>query len=1553
MADDNLFGDLAGEPKAAKAPPQQANMFADLASAKPPEPEDTGLLGAATAGFQQAGRGLYQTGQTAVGSKPKDQATPNIVAAQPMTWSDFLHPTAAAEKTLYALTEGSPTFAAFALGSLAGGGPEEPLGLASGAISAGGMAFAQSLGPRFARALKEMPDNPDGAFDRALGEAGTEGVVGAIGQAAFAITPFKGFVKNLLFQAMGMQPAIGAAGKVAENALDQKPLGEGVAEGIPGSVIGTAVPAAGMHLAKGLAGARPPEAPVTPPPPADPPLREPPVSDRGPVPPGWRGNPPPVLDPPPGGWRGGMGPIPDDVPPPKPPPTQEVLPPERDMRPGETEGKFNTRMADFDRWRHDNRYDTDNSPTGFYQQQRLFLMDQTRQDGFEHASIYDANSEAVRAVGTSLSNKAVQMPLSAGWFDPKNEWTLHHTHPDFGSPLSGQDVSLLGNAGLHWIVAHGVKNEAVSAARLTPAARDLFAFAKSPESQMLIRETLGDVFTEVAESTRRAFMGAITRGKYTEAQGSGYWLEATHRALARTGLTDYVTTHDFPKHDQFLQTLAVAANKAAIESVHNRFPELTDVPHNTAVTDSPDGAMARILDRDARLASNRSGSEDGRAPSAAAPGRILPTVETGPAETLGGSDRPGVGRLLGAAAQKGVEDTASNQIKKANAEFMKAAPGKAAADLSTQARGLGARATTEKMDDLVKAAAGGGGGGGMPPLGPPPPPPRPTPPQRPSGVRGTLQSIGDRFSQRYKELFQPELLSDAAFRADPAFAKYAATKSQRRDAIIHESMRSMDYWNSKPENERIEFMNLVEGAGAHTDANGHVQFANVPANYPHMAQLERARRLLDEAHFAENTYGSKAGWIEDYFPHLWEQPQKAGQWAQMRGTAMGSTWFQKPRVFDYIQEGLDAGLKLRSTNPEQLIQYRLLSGADMRSKMELLDDLNKQQLAFPVKELPNGPPANGWFAANTPNRSQWVIRDDLGPLWKNAVDAKGLWANEGLTGDAFRGWMAFKNLWVPIRLGLSLFHPVHILHINFSNSMQRAITSLKAGDVGSMTSDIADAFNFRGGQIGRDARAAWLKDEKDMTPSEQTLVKMMQEGGFVPQLSEELRINARNSWRDAVANQSWLKMVPAGVRRAIEVTQAPIFEKWIPNLKAAAYMNEAKEYLGRHPDLADDPVRRGIALRQIGKEIDNRFGEMNYGTLFWDRTLKDAGIGSFLSLSWNLGFLREFGGGLAMDPATRALKRNPTADGALARDARTRGTFALVYTGTAMAIAGAMTQMMTGKPPSEWMDYVLPKMGGKNPDGTDKRGSTPFFTREGPQLAKHIEAADSWFWGATDMLWNKMLLQPLKEVYTNHDYWGYDIADVNAPMMTQAAQYAKWLAKEQFDPITIAQTDRLKQTGATNAQYVLSFMGFGPAPAYAARSAVQNRIEHLYALHVAPASRPHDQEAVMQMKREINSQMQQAVRDGDNVKMQQVLDQAAKSGMNLKSFKQMNIPGDIVLFRALPADDQKAILRDSTADERKRYLPFAHKPARFDAQPQPSTGATNMFQNLLGPASPP
>ena len=212
---------------------------------------DTGLTGALTEGIKAGISGVKQTGQSLAGQAPTDLVgQPQSLASQPMTWGDFVHPAALAQKILYSLAQGSPTIAGGIAGGMAGaaipgagetGIPE----VAGGALGAGAGSMVQSLGPYYAAALKANPGNPDAAFDQALKQAGTEGAISGVGWAAFGFAPFKRAVSNLLLQAFGVQPSITAAGHAVQNVEAGRPAGEGVAQDIPGSVVSTIIPAAG------------------------------------------------------------------------------------------------------------------------------------------------------------------------------------------------------------------------------------------------------------------------------------------------------------------------------------------------------------------------------------------------------------------------------------------------------------------------------------------------------------------------------------------------------------------------------------------------------------------------------------------------------------------------------------------------------------------------------------------------------------------------------------------------------------------------------------------------------------------------------------------------------------------------------------------------------------------------------------------------------------------------------------------------------------------------------------------------------------------------------------------------------------------------------------------------------------------------------------------------------------------------------------------------------------------------------------------------------------
>jgi hypothetical protein len=784
--------------------------------------------------------------------------------------------------------------------------------------------------------------------------------------------------------------------------------------------------------------------------------------------------------------------------------------------------------------------------------------------------------------------------------------------------------------------------------------------------------------------------------------------------------------------------------------------------------------------------------------------------------------------------------------------------------------------------------------------------------------RGTFAKAFDKAISGYQKTFQPELVSDKALQADPLFAKYKSATAAEKDGVIARSEEQHQFWRPTTDTERIDYVDRLERIN---------RGAVMPQEWKDKA--ERHRIMLDEADRLEKQFGSKAGYVADYFPHEFLDPDKARGFVNAKVAQLGPTWFQKERTFDLIREALEAGLRLKSTNPEDMVVSRLLASADMVERMKLLNSLKEMDLARITKETENSNELmrRGWQPIDAPNREQWLIAPDIQPLWKNAVEARGFWSNEGWVGSTFRGWMAFKAVWVPIKLAVSLYHPLHVVVINIGQGIGRGWTQLvKGGDFEGALESVAQGFNLAPAE-GRMARDAWLVEEKDRSPEQKAAVALMNDGGFVPQMSEQLKGNAKRALEDAIDKSEWLKAVPATVRRAIEVMQAPIFERWIPSLKAAAYLNDARALLSRRPELLDDPIQRRVALRTIGKSVDNRFGQMFYGGLFWNRNIKDTAIGTFLSLGWNLGFAREFGGA-AFEPGFRAIDRlvngEPSETRATIRDAQNKLPFAMGYIATSMLINGIMSYGFSGQPP-EGMDWFLARIGGTNPDGSPRRITNMSYLREIPMFLKHAqEQGGNIITGAAEMLYNKTMIEPIKEMLQNRDYYGSDIWDENGPVYMKAWQGLKHTFGDQISPITISGANRALITGGQWYEAALAMMGFGPAPAYASRDATQNRISYLYERHVAPFSRPEDTGEKMKDRLDIRGELLRAQKNADPEALRQAADRWMSSGGSRLAMSNilMHVPGDVSMFRALPEPDQAAVMKGATPAEQEKYKPY-------------------------------
>lgn len=223
-----------------------------------PPAESPGIFGALTAGVKAGAAGAFgdwgKSIQATFGVKPQPEAAPTGTNAALAAPFQLAMPDAnTIPKLVYQTTEGLvrgvPSIAAFVTGSAIGGGPEEPVGLATGAIAAGATSAFQSFGPYWAQALKDNPGDPSKAWDSALTKASIDGAINAASFRLFSLAPFKSNVMNLAFQTLGVQPAAGLAGAEAQALTEGKNITPGqAAQTFIQSAVGTAVPFAGHAL---------------------------------------------------------------------------------------------------------------------------------------------------------------------------------------------------------------------------------------------------------------------------------------------------------------------------------------------------------------------------------------------------------------------------------------------------------------------------------------------------------------------------------------------------------------------------------------------------------------------------------------------------------------------------------------------------------------------------------------------------------------------------------------------------------------------------------------------------------------------------------------------------------------------------------------------------------------------------------------------------------------------------------------------------------------------------------------------------------------------------------------------------------------------------------------------------------------------------------------------------------------------------------------------------------------------------------------------------------
>jgi hypothetical protein len=759
----------------------------------------------------------------------------------------------------------------------------------------------------------------------------------------------------------------------------------------------------------------------------------------------------------------------------------------------------------------------------------------------------------------------------------------------------------------------------------------------------------------------------------------------------------------------------------------------------------------------------------------------------------------------------------------------------------------------------------------------------------------------------------PESLGPEAKAAAAILAKNMAESQMREANYYTKSAVRRSFWNSRMDN-AADFIHRYEKGGKFDDP----VLQNAADAYRGWNTKIANQDTVDHIEYEP---------VDNYLFHAFENGDEVKDFlgAKYRGK-WGDPGFTKDRVFDLYDQAIKAGFKPKYTNPEDIMLARQHASDIAHMRIQALRDLADAGLAVQIRKGMKGAPdgfASGEFRA--PNGERYWVNNKAAQILHNAWNTKSLWQSPGVAGKTFRGAMFLKNALIPFKLGFSLFHPLHVATIDNATGMVRASKELLSGTKSptEWMRDILKSATYVD-SIGQTRAGYRLINlwkgkvpEGELTDVDRQSLQWMVEGGFVPEMPVQYRTGALAKFKDAVqrhsATAAW--HAPFAV---IDAMQKPLFQVWIPSLKSASFLSDVKTAIAADPTLLDNPLKRQIAFRKLAKSVDNRYGEMAYSTLFWNRWMKDVAVANTLSLGWQLGFLREYGG------AASDLGETLTKKGSLSTKTRAglldRPLFSLFYTTQALAYGGLLTWAMTGKPPTQLLDYVYPNVG-TDREGKTKRVSTMFYPREFWAIAKHVQN-QGLLGGAGDLVRSKSsgVLGLTAEWATGVNGLGQEIRDPNSPPFQKLEQTLANSLSE-FEPISL---EAIKRGGNP----VMSTLGFTPAPRYITETKSQSLIQRMYDKYYQGKETPYDR---VQKSKDM-SVLRQSYADADQDKFDSTLEKMRdkfqlspnEEQRIVQSLNESKDSAYVKMFKRLSWQEQKQALDKMTADERETYLPVSN-----------------------------
>lgn len=688
-----------------------------------------------------------------------------------------------------------------------------------------------------------------------------------------------------------------------------------------------------------------------------------------------------------------------------------------------------------------------------------------------------------------------------------------------------------------------------------------------------------------------------------------------------------------------------------------------------------------------------------------------------------------------------------------------------------------------------------------------------------SAISG-MGSVGDAL----KKVFAPETRGESA-KITASVMKIGLAEKARNEDIAYSALENAHTEFAKlPTEKNLQFIDAFETGQNIGD--------------PKMNQAAKTMHTLWDERWKEmNKREMIDAYVENYFSHLFKDPEKAAEvLADMPKSLRGSRFFLKKRTAPTVKAAIvwaaQKGVKLElvSNNPVDVFMSSTRSMDKAIMADDVIKTLKKEGMMQFVKVGQVAP------------KGYKKINDSIGRVMQYSEAEKGLVyrgdyympepaatiINNHLS-PGIANTVGFKqirqagNFMNQVQLGLSAFHGGFTTNEALISNVALAVKEFSQGKIVEagktfIKSPIRPITNVIEGN-------KFFKDYLKNDPQTDKMLRAWIDGGMRRGLDKMYYNSSVQKFWDALHSTQKAAgegNYPGALIRAtgvalrtpgaiIEMTSRPLMQWLVPRQKTGAFLNGARDIVSDFESGKINAKARMSKLQDLQASIDNRFGQLVYDNLFWDKTLKDILMLSTRSVGWNFGTLRELGGGIV--DAAKYPKQVLSGRGFEFTD-RMAYTIALP---AVVALEGAFaTYMMTGKSPSELKDYFFPPTGKTNPDGTAERLSLPSYMKDVAaytiQPSKTVAHKLHPMWGAMYQMMN------------NENYYGANISDADKASPQWMRDYASYIA-QQFMPFSVTGFTQRQKAGESIGASAESFVGITPAPKYIVQTPAQEMMD--------------------------------------------------------------------------------------------------------------------------------